>query len=35
MDHVHRRLTDEQVKIILKGYSKGTLDTHLGRFLVT
>ena len=26
MDHVHRRLTDEQVKIILKGYCKGTLD---------
>lgn len=26
MEHVHRRLTNEQVKVLLKGYCKGTLN---------
>jgi len=26
MDHVHKRFTTEQVRVLIKGYCQGTLD---------
>ncbi len=26
MEHIHKRFTSEQVKVLLKGYCQGTLD---------